>query len=225
MCNCRSGQEKALPAEAAVNCGTCRGHTSPPHTAAGLGAADSPPSTTSWGLLTSDLDAGELPVVQGTAYHVPAAHAAEQLAKLLHRESAGYDVVEAEVVGGDGMARRALVFTATPENEHWAGPPGDSLRADTSNSGDQLEGGFSRRTDAPPSPPLSDGAAPWGIRAVGEIIARSVGPSGRNAEYLSRLRAALTARGRPDPYLERLGDAVGAAAAAGAPAASGSDAP
>ena len=213
MCNCRSGQEKALPAEAAVSCGTCRGHTSPPHTAAGLGAADSLPSTTSWGLLTSDLDAGELPVVQGTAYHVPAAHAAEQLAKLLHRESAGYDVVEAEVVGGDGMARRALVFTATPENEHWAGPPGDSLRAETSSNGDQ--GGFSRLTDAPPSPPLSDGAAPWGVRAVGEIIARSVGPSGRNTEYLSRLRAALTARGRPDPYLELLGDAVGAAAAAG----------
>ena len=159
-----------------------------------------------WGLQTSHLYPGEAPIVHGSAYHIPAEHAQAELAKLLHREIAGYEMVNVKVQCADGQTLRALVFTATPENEHWAGPPADTLAGHEDTTGSE--------STAPGHPRSADADrvdAPWGLTAIASIIARSHGPSGPNSEYLSRLVAALAARGQSDAYLALLQAAVAAA--------------
>lgn len=158
-----------------------------------------------WGLFPRDLGDRESPVVHGTVYHVPARCASDELAKLLHRESAGYVAVEADVQCSDGAGQRALIFTATPANLHWAGPPPGVLGAEHQALG--VPRGFTR-TRQGPEPALSTPGSAWSLDAVAGIIASSHGPSGPNMEYVARLVAALASRGHADPYVDALLAAV-----------------
>mmetsp|Transcript_16466 Transcript_16466/g.29154 ORF Transcript_16466/g.29154 Transcript_16466/m.29154 type:complete len:229 (-) Transcript_16466:34-720(-) len=58
----------------------------------------------------------------GSAFRIKAAVMREELARLEHRERAGYDKVEVKAVFPDGRHVNALAFRATPENEHFVGP-------------------------------------------------------------------------------------------------------
>ncbi len=62
------------------------------------------------------------------------------------------------------------------------------------------------------------GFAPGTDDEIAAIVARSVGPSGPNLEYVERLSLALAELGAPDPYVDRIA-ALARASIAGLPAA------
>ena len=139
-------------------------------------------------------------VVHGALFTVAPNDAAEVLARLRHRERAGYAEQLIEVCAeqqpppqaaprvSGGCTVRALVFYATPENEHWAGP-----------------------SAGPAACAAADAAA-----AAAIAVAR--GESGENIEYLAQLLRAMRARGVTDEHLEALFERASALrAAAGLP--------
>jgi cation transport regulator ChaC len=138
-------------------------------------------ATHSWGLPSPCV--AERARVHGTVYHIAAEHAAREMSKLLYREQAGYDCFEVRVACADGVVRQALTFLATPANAHWAGPPGTMLHSQSV---------FGERLDVACAGTGLD--QHWSLAALAPVIARSVGPSGRNSEYLRLLVDSLEGR-------------------------------
>jgi len=58
----------------------------------------------------------------GVAFRVRAEDMRAEMAKLEYREKAGYDKVFVDAVFPDGSTVSALVFRATPDNDHFLGP-------------------------------------------------------------------------------------------------------
>jgi cation transport regulator ChaC len=87
------------------------------------------------------------------------------LQELDHRERAGYERVELEVLVG-GRARRAVTWIAAPGNPYDAG---------------ELE-----------------------LPRLAQLIARTAGPSGANADYVLLLEKALGELGARDPVVSGL---------------------
>ena len=96
---------------------------------------------------TSTIDPAEAPddtITHGTVFRIPAEQAPGVIEKLCVREAAGYCCLWLEVQCDDGETRKALTFTATPENEYWVGPkhwarrrrrrPSDSARSASDDS-------------------------------------------------------------------------------------------
>jgi cation transport regulator ChaC len=144
--------------------------------------------------------ADDAAVVHGALFTVAPQDAAEVLALLRHRERAGYveQLIEVRAerqplpqappqVSG-GCTVRALVFYATPSNEHWAGP--------------------SASTEA---------CAAAADEAAAAAIAVARGESGENIDYLTQLLHAMRARGIADEHLEALFVRASALRAVGLP--------
>jgi len=59
--------------------------------------------------------------VWGKVFRLTAKVMEEEMAKLEHREKAGYDKTMVKCYSPDGSTYDALVFRATPDNEHFIG--------------------------------------------------------------------------------------------------------
>ncbi len=106
----------------------------------------------------------------GVAYKLRPEDVVDTLAKLNHREKAGYIEQLCEVSCKDGSAIKALVYTATADNDHFLGEAS--------------------------------------MAAIAAQIARCVGPSGPNFEYLYNLHHSLSQHGESDSHVMQLYHAV-----------------
>jgi cation transport regulator ChaC len=158
--------------------------------------------------------AGEPPTppapVLGRAYRVPRAAAAAVVAHLLHRERAGYEpALVRAVCCDDGSVLRAVAFLgnlrdAAHSTVAWDDDAGGGGGGD--GGGGDGGGGDRGRGRGTPEP----------LAAVAAVVASSVGASGRNLEYLARLRQWLRERGENDAHLEAVVQAAEAVAEAAA---------
>ena len=154
---------------------------------------------------------GVAPECHGTLWDVSPALAADVISRLCAREAAGYTCVHLDVhvlqEGGGTSLTRAMAFTATPTNAHWAGPRHWVGRpaGDDALSGEDPELAFLTCAEAGCSgsgcgPPVP--AAHCGAAALARVIAHAHGASGTSAVYLAETRGALLSRGVRDAHLD-----------------------